>query len=67
VAFYRANACSDEKLRPNINWPVLRAIRGYKRARTGSNWEITNPKSIDHSGVPRGGVKNREKGDLWTV
>jgi hypothetical protein len=58
AAFYRANACSDEKLQPNFNWPVLRAIRGYKRAITGSNWEITNPKSIDHGGVPRGGVKN---------
>jgi hypothetical protein len=61
AAFYRANACSDEKLRPYFNWPVLRAIRGYKRARTGSNWEITNPKSTDHGGVPRDRVKNREK------
>jgi hypothetical protein len=67
AAFYRAGACSGERHRPNFNWSVLRAIGGYKRARIGSNWEVTNPKSIDHDGVPHGGVKNREKGDLWTV
>jgi hypothetical protein len=62
VAFYRAGVCSGERLRPNFNWSVLRAIGGYKRARTGSNWEVTNPKSVDHGGVLHGGVKNREEG-----
>ena len=62
TAFYRAGACSGERLRPNFNWSVLRAIGGYKRARTGSNWEVTNPKSVDHGGVLHGGVKNREEG-----
>ena len=66
AAFYRANACSDEKLQPNFNWPVLRAIRGYKRAITGSNWEITNPKSTDHGGVPCGGARTEEEG-IWEL
>ena len=30
AAFYRAGACSGERLRPNFNWSVLRAIGGYK-------------------------------------
>jgi hypothetical protein len=38
AVFYRASACSGERLWPNFNWSVLRAIRDYKRARTGSNW-----------------------------
>jgi hypothetical protein len=67
TAFYRAGACSGERLRPNFNWSVLRAIGGYKRARAGSNWEVTNPKSAEHGEVLHGGVKNMEKGDLWTV
>jgi hypothetical protein len=37
AAFYRAGACSGERLRPNFNWSVLRAIGVYKRARAGSN------------------------------
>jgi hypothetical protein len=64
AAFYRAIVCSGERLRPNLDWLVLRAIGGYKRARTGSNWEVTNPKSADHGGVLYGGVKNRGGGNL---
>jgi hypothetical protein len=62
AAFYRAGACSGERLLPNFNWSVLRAIGGYKQARTGSNWEVTNLKSADHDGVLHGGVKKREEG-----
>jgi hypothetical protein len=62
AAFYRAGACSGERLWPNFNWSVLRAIGGYKQARAGRNWEVTNPKSADHGGVLHGGVKNREEG-----
>ena len=38
TAFYRAGACSGERLRPNFNWPVPRAIRDHNRAKTRSNW-----------------------------
>jgi hypothetical protein len=54
-------------LQPNFNWSILRAIGGYKRSRTGSNWEVTNPKSTDHGGVLHGGVKNMEEGFVDSV
>jgi hypothetical protein len=38
AAFYRADVCSGERLRPNFNWPVPRAIRDHNRAKTRSNW-----------------------------
>jgi hypothetical protein len=61
AAFYRAIVCSGERLRPNLNWLVLRAIGGYKRVKIGSNWQITNPQSADHGGALHGGAKNREE------
>ena len=64
AAFYRAGVCSGERLRPNLNWLVLRAIGRYKRVKTGSNWEITNPQNADHGAVLHGGVKNRGGGNL---
>jgi hypothetical protein len=65
--FYRTSVCSGERLRPNFNWPVPRAIGGYKRVKTENNWEITNPQSADHGGVLHGGAKNRGERDLGTT
>jgi hypothetical protein len=48
AAFYRAGACSGERLQPNFNWLALRAIGGYNQARTGSNLIDTDPRSAGH-------------------
>jgi hypothetical protein len=67
AAFYKARVRSGDGLRPNFNCSVQRAIGDYTRARTESNWEITNPKSAVRGEVLHGRTRNREKGNSGYV
>jgi hypothetical protein len=64
AAFYRARVCSGDGLRPNFNWPHLRARRDQRLTRTGNNLINTDPRSAGHRGFFSAELRTEGRG-IW--